>query len=414
MIFVLGLGFVGLTTAVGLASKGNKICGIEINKKRFQNISKNKIPFYEPGLKKAYKKLKNKNLEILNNLSLIKDVNNVFFICVGTPQSKNGSVNLTDVKETMKNIIKNIPINSKALIVIKSTCPPKTIDKDLIPLVSNIKYKNKIRLLSNPEFLREGTAYEDFINADRIVLGSCNREDIKIMKKIYRNFNSEIIVTSPSTAEFIKYLSNSFLSNVISFSNEMMMLGEKIGNIDINKSFKVLHKDKRWFGKPAGMHKYVLPGIGFGGYCLPKDIKALMKKSKDYNVKMKALEATIKINNEVMTHHLQKILKKFKKNDPICILGLSFKANSDDVRESRSFILIEKLIKKNYKKIYAYDPIATDNYKKVYNQKISFVYNFNNFNKIYKKMNYVKVINWKEFNKLNIDKNFLIDLVYKS
>ncbi len=376
MITVIGLGFVGLTTALGFAEKGFKVYGYEINNQRFKQISKGNVPFHEPSLKEMLLKHKNKNFELSRDLKKIINESTVIFICVGTPSKESGEVDLIFINSAIKDIIKNLDSssNNHKVICIKSTVPPSTT-KTISEKYS--KLKNNIGFTSNPEFLREGFAWEDFLYPDRIIIGYENIDSFEAMKKIYCTFDSKIYGVNFNTAEFIKYSSNALLSNLISFANELSIIGHSMKEIDIKKTFEILHKDKRWNGNPAGMSSYFYPGCGFGGYCLPKDLEGLIDISNKHGYVPNLLKNISKVNNEIASFLLNKVLKDLDSNTSILILGLSFKPNSDDVRNTPAAKIINELIKRGFSNINAFDPIAIDSYKSIYNQKVNYFHDLN-------------------------------------
>jgi len=352
MINVIGLGFVGLTTALGFAYKGFKVNGVDKDNKKIELLKKNKIDFFEPNLEFILKKCnQSKKIKFDTKLNINSKIVNKIFICVGTPEKKNGDVNLFEIEKIIKNI-SNKYKNQKIIIIIKSTVPPGTAVKLNKIIVNN----DNIELCSNPEFLREGYAWYDFINSDKIVIGSNKKKSQIEIKKIYKKFKGKKIITNTATSEFTKYLSNSLLANLISFSNEMMMLGEKLKNIDIIKSFSAVKLDKRWFGNPAKISDYFHPGFGFGGYCLPKDLSAINFLSKKNKTKSNFLYEIQRTNKIVFDYQVKKIISKLRKNSEIIILGLTFKSGSSDLRGSKSFLLVNKLKKKGYKNLKIFDP----------------------------------------------------------
>ena len=357
MIYVVGLGFVGLTTAVGLSYKGNKIIGIDSNNKIVKDLSNNIIHFHEPYLGHYLKKVIRKKLLTIKNKIDLENKDNYFFVCVGTPSKSNGAVNLNIIENVIKNIVKIIRdknLKSKNFIIIKSTVVPGTIE--MFEKKFN-KIKN-LYFVSNPEFLREGIAWKDFIFPDKIVIGSKNKYSQNKISKIYNKFNSKFFFLSSKSSEFLKYLSNTALANMISFSNEMLMVAEKNNILEIKKIFKAFHVDGRWSGDPAGMAKYFYPGIGFGGYCLPKDLNALIQFSKKKKIKTKILESINLTNQNIFKYQLKKILDNINKDSKVYLLGMSFKPFSDDLRESVSLKLAKKLDNLKYKNLIVCDPIC--------------------------------------------------------
>ncbi|MCC9135033.1 UDP-glucose dehydrogenase family protein [Pontibacter silvestris] len=374
MITVLGLGFVGLTTALGFSKKGFKVYGIDLDKQRVDSISNYNIPFYEPHLDEALREELGNNFVV--DAPLEEAVNNskAVIICVGTPSNEDGSANLSYIFSAVESVFKASEGEFK-VIVTKSTVPPSTISKKVKPFVEemNRAYNKPIGLASNPEFLREGHAWNDFMNPDRVVIGVEDEDSKEILNQVYIPFNAPVHYVSYNSAEFIKYLSNTLLSTLISFSNEMAMIADHIGDIDVPTAFKILHQDKRWYGTPAAMASYVYPGCGYGGYCLPKDTAALNSIAKDHGFEPKVLEGNLKINEEIKDFVAEKIAAVVPKENTIAILGLAFKSGSDDVRLTPSKFIIEKLLAKGYTNIVAYDPMANEIFDKMYNFPIKYV-----------------------------------------
>ncbi|MWV62489.1 nucleotide sugar dehydrogenase [Helicobacter saguini] len=380
-IAVFGLGFVGLTTAVGLANagvnQGFKVVGYEIDSKKALNLQNVKIPFYEKDLESALKKALKNNLIITDSITLALKNAEIIIFCIGTPMSSDGSANLSYILDALKSCIENIKITAKKpIFMIKSTIPPSSSSEVFIPFIESFNLKNgaDFILANNPEFLREGFAYSDFMQPDRIVIGLDSIESKSKLKKLYSPFNAPLHFVSLNTAEFIKYLSNTTLSLNISYANEMSIIAQSIGNIDIIKAFKILHDDKRFCieSKKAGITSYLYPGLGFGGYCLPKDTLALYKKAKDKGYNAGILENILKVNDDILRFYVDKIKSECDLDSKIGILGLSFKPSSDDVRDSKSASLIKALLDSGFKNILAYDPLANEIFKATYDYKIKY------------------------------------------
>ncbi|RDU58446.1 UDP-glucose/GDP-mannose dehydrogenase family protein [Helicobacter sp. MIT 99-5507] len=370
-IAVFGLGFVGLTTAVGFANKGYETFGFEIDRSKITTIKNGKAPFFENGLDSALQAVINNNLHITDDIKEALDCADIIFYCIGTPMSEDGSADLSYLLEALKMSAKYIKLCKKVpIFVIKSTIPPSSLKEIFLPFLQNLGLVENIDfiLANNPEFLREGFAYDDFMNPDRIVIGA--DFEIDKLKDLYSKFNAPIFFVTPNTAEFIKYLSNTMLSMMISYANDMSVIAKSIGNIDTKKAFEILHLDKRFFGNPANITSYIYPGMGFGGYCLPKDTLALYKKSKMQGYESKLIKEILDINNKIIDFHINTIDENL--NTDIGILGLSFKPNSDDVRDSKSYILIKKLLDKGYKNIHAFDPISNDIFHNTYGLDIKY------------------------------------------
>lgn len=397
MITVIGLGFVGLTTALGFSEKGFKVFGYDIDKEKVEFIKNNQLPFYEKGLDKALAENLGKNFCIVENLKNAIENSEVVFLCVGTPSDEKGHADLKYIKSALKEILKYINKNEKKVVVTKSTIPPATTQNEIIPYINSLGFEvgKNIFVANNPEFLREGFAWEDFISPDRIVIGAEDNFTEKTLRKIYKVFNVPIHIVSLNTGEFIKYLSNTFLSTLISYSNEMSMIADSIGNIDIKSAFKIFHEDKRWFGNPAGMESYAYPGCGFGGYCLPKDTQALVKRAEEFGYKSKILSEVLNVNSEIKPHWIEKIKSSINNDAKIAVLGLSFKPESDDIRQTPALEILNLLIENGYKKIVAYDPLANELFDKKYHLPIEYADSMESAIKDVE--NVIILTGWKEF-----------------
>lgn len=370
MITVIGLGFVGLTTALGFSTKNLKVFGIDSDKNKTTLLKSKKIPFFEAGMEEQLLYHLDKNFLIQHNLEESVNNSQIIFLCVGTPCDDNGDADLKYIYSAIDDVLKYC--DEYKVLVIKSTIPPSTTHTKIKKHIEEKGFVigRDIGLVCNPEFLREGTALDDFMNPDRIVIGveSDDHRAIDLMEIIYKPFNAPLHVVSLNTAEFIKYLSNTMLATMISFANEMSMIADQIGEIDIRRAFNILHEDRRWFGQPAPMAKYVYPGCGFGGYCLPKDTQAMFNIAKErYHNPNSILSATLAVNSLIKKHSIAKILTHTAdKNAKIGILGLSFKPNSDDVRDTPAAHIISGLLEKGYNNISAYDPLANHCFKQHY------------------------------------------------
>ncbi|WP_020527933.1 UDP-glucose dehydrogenase family protein [Flexithrix dorotheae] len=397
MITVIGLGFVGLTTGLGFAKKGFKTYGIDINQSRLNKLKNYEIPFHEPHLKEVLEETLGESFYLDVPLEEAVKNSEAIFLCVGTPSAPDGSADLSYILGAIDQIL---AVESKdfKVIITKSTVPPSTVSKKVIPHINAklAELDRKIGFASNPEFLREGYCWEDFIEPDRIVIGVEDEVSKEILDKIYKPFNAPIHYVSYNSAEFIKYLSNTLLSTLISYSNEMSMVADAIGDIDVPKAFRILHEDKRWSGNPANMASYVYPGCGYGGYCLPKDTSALYSISKENGFTPEVLGGNLEINEKVKDFVVDKITAETSPSDTIGILGLAFKTGSDDVRLTPSKDVIAKLIEKGYSKIIAYDPLANGTFQEEYpDLKIEY---FDNLEALLEKTDNVAILTgWKEF-----------------
>lgn len=414
MITVIGLGFVGLTSGLGFAKKGFRTFGIDINTERLEKLKNYEIPFHEPHLKEVLEETMGKTFFLDVSLEDAIKKSEAIFICVGTPASSDGSADISHLLIAIDQILA-VESDTFKVLVIKSTIPPSTLSNRIKPYVEKkIEGTGKqIGFASNPEFLREGYCWIDFIEPDRIVVGVDDKQSKAIIEKVYKPFKAPIHFVSYNSAEFIKYLSNTLLSTLISYSNEMSMIADQIGDIDIPSTFKILHEDKRWSGNPASMASYVYPGCGYGGYCLPKDTEAMHAIAKANGIETAVLKGNLKINSEIKDHLVAKLEKELDKNASIGILGLSFKPESDDVRITPAKEIIEKLIGKGFTNISAYDPISNEAFQKEYPD-LSIKYRDSLDALLNNTDNVVILTGWKEFkeNKEKITRKKVFDFRY--
>ena len=365
-VAVIGMGYVGLVTAISLAEVGNEIIAIEKNSTKLEKLKLGISPIYEPNIQEYLKKYKG-NIQFESNYENLNEDVKVIFICVGTPENKDGTADTRSVYEAINEIINNNVLEKDIIIVIKSTVPIGT-NKDIEKLINNKTNKN-IKIVSNPEFLSQGTAIDDAINPQRIVLGTDSKEAIKILKLVYKKNNRKYVITDSNTAELIKYACNSFLALKISYMNELANICELInGNIkDLEKG---MGTDKR-------IGKYFLKaGVGYGGSCFPKDIKALVKLAEREGYEIKTLEAAILVNKNQRIKLIEKAKKYYKNlnNLNIAILGTSFKPNTDDIRESAAIDNINILLNEKAN-IKVYDPVSLEIIKEKYKDSIEYCNN---------------------------------------
>lgn len=369
MITVFGLGYVGLTTSLYFAKRDKKVIGIDINKEKCRLINEGKLPFKEKKLEKLLQEELNQNFKLSkNNKKSIND-SKYIFICVDTSMKEDCSADLSSVIKVIDEILKKIDKEEYRTIIVKSSIPPTTTEKVIIPYIEQrgLKIGKDIGLVVSPEFFREGHSYEEITVPDRIIIGCNDEKTRKEMSNLYKlDPDTLMYQVNYTTAEFSKYLSNSFIANIISFANEMGIMAKEIGDIEIKEAFSILKNDRRW--NSCEMREYVHPIGKYGGYCLPKDINALNFISKENGFTSRMLESTISINNELDKHFTNNIIKRVGKNKKIGILGLSFKPDSDDVRETSSYYVIKKLLENQYENIYAYDPLAINNFKNQYQE----------------------------------------------
>ncbi len=361
-IVVIGTGYVGLVSGAGMSDFGNNVCCVDVDKDKIDSLQNGIIPIYEPNLKELVdRNVKSKRLKFSINIEDAIKSAEVIFIAVGTPEDKNGNADLTYVLQVAELIGKSL--NSYKVVCTKSTVPIGT-GKRIIDLINKYNTKNiDYDYCSNPEFLREGKAVADFLRPDRVVLGASSKKAYDYLRDVYRTLyinKTPLINTTIETAEMIKYASNAFLALKISYINEVANLCDEIG-ADITIVSEALGSDGRI--SPKFLH----PGPGFGGSCFPKDTKALINVAKKHNVSMNTIDAAIKTNNNQrirMLSKIEKLLEGKLNKRTIAVLGLAFKQETDDVRESASIDMILGLIKKGAN-IKAYDPVANDSMKRI-------------------------------------------------
>ena len=368
-IGIIGLGFVGLTLAVVNSKKGFRTIAIDNNKQKILSFKNNEPDFFEPKLKKYLKNANKNNILFSDKLKEVTK-SDIIFVTVGTPSKNNGEIDLSNLKKViieLKEQLKNK--NKKFTVVIKSTVIPTTTLK----IVSKILKLKNITVLVNPEFLREGAAINDLLNPHLIVIGGKNKSETKVLEKYYKQFYKkeiDTIVTDFSTAELIKYANNAFLATKISFINSIANICQNIPNADVNTISKAIGKDER-------ISPYFLQaGPGFGGSCLPKDLDALINFSKKIQ-KEESLFSSVKKINDTQPEKVISLLKSenvLKKNKIISVLGLSFKKDTDDIREAISIKILKQLLHFQVK-INVHDPMAINNIREIFGNKISYFEN---------------------------------------
>ena len=350
---MIGTGYVGLVSGVCFSDLGNDVICVDRDIDKINNLKKGIIPIYEPGLEELVKKnYKNKRLKFSTNLNDSVGKSDIVFICVGTPIKKNStSADLSQVYNVAKEIAKSI---SKFKIIITKSTVPVTTGDEIENIISKKKTKKLFSVVSNPEFLREGDAIRDFTYPDRIVIGTNDKKSNKMLRNLYSPLISKgakYIKTSRRAAELIKYASNAFLATKITFINEIANLCEKI-NVSTEDISIGMGLDKR-IGS-----RFLRPGPAYGGSCFPKDTKAIVSTANKFKTNLSIIKSVIKSNenrSNLLLKRVIEILKGKIKNKKICFLGVTFKANTDDMRDSSCLSMIPKLIKKGAKINY-YDP----------------------------------------------------------
>ncbi|WJI08607.1 UDP-glucose/GDP-mannose dehydrogenase family protein [Methanobacterium sp. CWC-01] len=403
-ITVIGTGYVGLVTGTCFSEMGNKVFCVDIDQGKVEDLQKGIIPIYEPGLEElVIKNQDNGDLHFTTDLKKGLDNSDICFIAVGTPMGEDGSANLDYVRSAAREIGQILSHN--LIVVNKSTVSvgtaekvKKTIDQELEK--RGVTYQ--VHVASNPEFLREGSAVSDFIRPERVVIGSDNEGVIETLKELYTPFtinHEQFIIMDVRSAEMTKYASNAMLATRISFMNEMANICELVG-ADINNVREGMGSDTR-----IG-YSFLYPGCGYGGSCLPKDVKALIKTASEYGYESRILKEVELVNEKQKLVLVNKIIKRFGKDlSPytFAVWGLAFKPGTDDMRESAAVIIIKELTKLGAK-IKAYDPQATTNAQRYYfknNPHIEF--SPNKYDALNDADALLLVTEWKEFRSPDFD-----------
>ncbi len=366
-ISVIGTGYVGLVTGTCLAETGNEVICVDIDKAKVEKMRNGEVPIYEPHLDVLFERnIKANRLKFTTSLEEGLAHGDIIFLALPTPEDEDGSADLSYVLNVSEEIGKNI--REYKVIVDKSTVPVGTAEKVYAVIAENAPCEFDV--VSNPEFLREGFAVDDFMKPERIIVGSSSERATALMKKLYSPFvrsGNPIIVMDEKSAELTKYAANSFLATKITFMNEIANYCEKVG-ADVDMVRAGMGTDSR-IGK-----RFLFPGIGYGGSCFPKDVKALKKAGKNENYDFKILKSVIEINSAQKTILLPKIEDYFKnglKGRTIAVWGLAFKPETDDIREAPSIDMMEGLLDKGAK-LQVFDPEAMPNIKKRFGDKLHY------------------------------------------
>lgn len=368
-ISVAGTGYVGLVAGVCFAEKGHNVTCVDVDEKKVEFMKQGKSPIYEEGLEELLvKNYKEGRLDFTTDYQKAYKDADAIFIGVGTPEQPDGSANLSYVATVSRQIAESV--EKDCIVVVKSTVPIGTNDKVEQFIKDSLVHDVKIEVASNPEFLAQGQAVKDTLEAKRIVIGTESKHAEEVLKEIYKPFNLPIVSVNRRSAEMIKYASNDFLALKISYMNDIANLCELVG-ADIQDVAKGMSYDPR-IGE-----KFLQAGIGFGGSCFPKDTKALKYLAQKHGYKLKTIEAAVDVNKEQKTKLYQKASERMItfKGLKVAILGLTFKAGTDDLREAPSLDNVKLLLENGADKIYAYDPVGIENYKKIYPTEITYVNN---------------------------------------
>ncbi|MBS1565318.1 MAG: UDP-glucose/GDP-mannose dehydrogenase family protein [Bacteroidetes bacterium] len=369
-IAVVGTGYVGLVTGTCFAETGNDVTCVDIDQKKVAKLSNGQITIYEPGLEKLFlRNLREERLRFTTKLEEgIKDAS-IIFLALPTPPGEDGSADLKYVLGVADHLGKIL--TDYKVIVDKSTVPVGTAEKVHAAIAKNCKCEFDV--VSNPEFLREGVAVEDFMKPDRVVIGTGSEKARKVMSELYAPFvrqGNPIIFMDERSAELTKYAANSFLATKITFMNEIALLCEKL-NADVDMVRRGIGSDER-IGK-----RFLFPGIGYGGSCFPKDVQALVKSSTEVGYDFRILNAVMDINEKQKLHLIPKIKKYFKDNlkgRKFALWGLAFKPNTDDIREAPALYIIDALVNEGAE-VTVFDPEAMNNVRAVVGDKVKYAEN---------------------------------------
>jgi len=359
-ISVIGLGYVGSVTAIALAKAGYDITGIDIDENIVSSFKKGNLPIYEPGLEKLLDEAIKEQKIRFATLEEVDEIGEIVFICVGTPSLQNGSVDLSYIRKSIKWVLERT--SGPATIVVKSTVPPGTGKK----LIRQYLSDTRLSYISNPEFLREGMAVEDWLHPDRIVIGGEDKESIERIKSLYSSIDAPVVITDITTAEMIKYAANSALAIKISFINEIANLCDILG-ADIDDVARGLSLDPR-IGSG-----FLRAGLGYGGSCFPKDVRALDFLANSNGYSLELIRSAIIANNRQKFIPVKTLKRRFYDlwNVPVSILGLTFKPNTDDIREAPSIDIMNALLEEGAD-ITAYDPKGIEKIRRIFGERIRY------------------------------------------
>lgn len=355
---VVGLGYVGLATALGFAQQGERVLGFDVDAARLAGLRAGRMPLGEPGFAEALARHGGKGLAFADRVEDVIAASDAVFLCVGTPSLPGGAVDLAPLRSAVEACAPALRRRGRGHLVVKSTVPPGTTRDVLGPLLRGLGVPGTVHLSVNPEFLREGHAWEDFLRPDRIVLGCEDPLAAADLEQRYKPFDAPVVKVNPTTAEFIKYASNTLLATLVSFSNELAAVGEAVGDVDVARGFRSLALDRRWHGSPAAMAGYAYPGTGFGGSCLPKDARALVAAAEARGVDPELLRAVLAVNGRAGARVAAKVRAAARPHERVALLGLAFKPGSDDVRESPSAPIVQELLAHGYTDLVVHDPRA--------------------------------------------------------
>lgn len=406
-VSVIGSGYVGLVTGMGFVKLGNEVIFVDVDERKIERINKAQPPIYEEGLEELMREFQGKYQATKDYRDAILN-SDVTFIAVGTPSREDGSIDLTYVEQASREIGRALREKKEYhVVVVKSTVLPGTTENVVKPIIEKESGKKAFEdfgLAMNPEFLREGVALRDFLNPDRIVIGVLDERTKKVLDELYAPIDAPKLFIDIKTAEMIKYASNAFLATKISFANEIGNICKRLG-IDSWKVFEGVGLDHR-----ISPH-FFMTGIGWGGSCFPKDVKALIRKAEEIGEDLIILKAVVEVNERQPL----KLIELLKKHVPelrgrtVGVLGLAFKPNTDDVRETRAYVIVKKLLEEGAK-VLAYDPKAMGNFKRFYPDVGERIEYASSGEEVLEKSDAVLIVTeWPEFEELDYSGKIVID-----
>jgi UDPglucose 6-dehydrogenase len=399
-IAVVGSGYVGLVAGACFAETGNDVVCVDIDEKKVARLQSGEVPIYEPGLEDLFKSnLESGRLKFTTSLKDAVEVSQVIFIAVGTPQDEDGSADLKHVLSVARGI--GTYMNEPKIVVDKSTVPVGTAQKVKDAIMSVSKFS--VEVVSNPEFLKEGAAIDDFMKPDRVVVGVESEAAAEVMRDLYAPFvrnNNPILVMDVPSAEMTKYAANAMLATRISFMNEIALLCERAG-ADINAVRLGIGTDSR-IGMP-----FLFPGIGYGGSCFPKDVQALIKTGRDFGIDLKISVAVEEVNFRQKKVLVQKMLEHYMMDSfegkVFAIWGLAFKPKTDDVRDAPALVICEQLLERGAR-LQAFDPEAAETFREKFGERVGMTYTATNYDALNGADAVIVCTEWSSFRQPNLQR----------
>lgn len=405
---LVGGGYVGVATAIGFGHHGHRVTIVERDPRIIAALRSGTPPFHEPGLDEALSEAVDAGwLHTTEDLETAVRTSSVVFLCVGTPPGEDGAVDLSQIIGAARQVAEvDCDDDGRRTLVVKSTVPPGTTENMVAPVFDHSQ--SNWGLAVNPEFLREGQALDDSLNPDRIVLGACDPESAATLDELYAGFDAPLLHLSPTTAEMIKYTSNALLATMISFSNEIGDICERLPGVSAVEVFRALHLDRRLSPEfdgeriTAGIASYLLPGCGYGGSCLPKDLSALINFAENQGVESLITDATRRINESRPRRLVDQAVQRLNglEHRKVAVLGLSFKPDTDDMRSSPAIPIVDELLEAKAL-VRVYDPAGFKNAYEHWGTRSSLHYSESLDDALDSAEAALLVTSWREFRELD-------------